>query len=95
MPIVKVCTMTACPEIKYEIEKILQQLDSKGLAITKSAKTFRMFSSKTKRLREEGYLYLTTGCAVEVKRGIRHVIQINPDFKFSRINEHSFRIDIK
>jgi hypothetical protein len=88
----KVLPMNSTPELKYEIGLILDQLEKRGTATTKSQPAFRFFSNKTSAMREANQLWLTTGCAIEQRLGIRHVIQVNPDYLFERCDECSFKL---
>lgn len=84
--------MNATPKLKYEIELIVNQLEKKGYATTNDRPAFRYFSCKIRDVREKNMIWITTGCAIEQKLGIKHVIQINPDFKFVRVNGTSFNL---
>jgi len=89
---IKVAPMNSTPKMKYEIGLILDQLEKKGTATTADPKAFRYFSNKVSEYREKGQLWITTGCSIEQKLGFKHVIQINPDYKFERCNGLSFKL---
>lgn len=90
--LVKVAPMNTTATLRYEIELILNQLESKGFATTKDMPSFRYFSNKVAECREKGMIWMTTGCAIEQRIGVKHVIQINPDYIFERVNGFSFNL---
>ena len=90
--LIKVMPMNATPKLRYELELILIQLEKKGCATTNDRPAFRYFSCKVKDAREKNMIWITTGCAIEQKLGIKHVIQINPDFRFEKVNGMSFNL---
>ena len=90
--LIKTMPMSASPKLKYEIELIINQLEKKGYATTNDKPAFRYLSCKLRDVRDKKMLWFTTGCAIEQKNGIKHVIQVNPDFKFERVNGMSFKL---
>ena len=84
--------MNSTPKMKYEVQLILDQLEKKGMATTHDPKAFRYFANKVRFYREKNQIWITTGCTIEQKLGIKHVIQINPDYKFERINDLCFKL---
>jgi len=90
--IAKVAPMNSTPEFKYEVGVILNQLEKKGYATTSDVQAFRYFSKQVRCMREQKQLWVTTGCAIEQRNGIKHVIQINPDYKFTRVDELTFKL---
>ena len=87
-----VARISSSPEIKDNSIKILDQLEKQGFAITNNAVTFRFFARRVLDLRRAKKLYITIGSPIEASMGLKHFIQLNPDYRFERVGDFGFRL---